>query len=164
MALWYDTVFNVFNVCTISRGYIGYGMEKHVNTTCIFCYYQTTYIGLKIWDMQMFEPSHSFYRLDYGNALLYSITLSIINCLYRMQNSDAHQVTCTHKREDITPFFLAGMPYFKFKITVHDPVPHIESTELNNILLKTYITIILLWSVFSLLLLLKGHTVMYPDT
>jgi len=47
--------------------------------------------------MQMFEPSHSFYRLDYGNALLYSITLSIINCLYRMQNSDAHQVTCTHK-------------------------------------------------------------------
>jgi len=43
------------------------------------------------------------FRLDYGNALLYNIPLSLRNHLQRVQNCAARLVTRTRKREHITP-------------------------------------------------------------
>jgi len=79
-----------------------------VNYICKSCYYQIRNIGLirkYINDetcktlVQVLIIS----RLEYGNALLYYIPLSLTNRLQRVQNCAARLVTRTGKRDQITP-------------------------------------------------------------
>jgi len=44
-------------------------------------------------------------RLDYGNALLYGLPITLMTRLQKVQNSFARLVTRTHKIEHITPVF-----------------------------------------------------------
>ena len=46
-------------------------------------------------------------RLDYANALLFGINTTEIAKLQRIQNSAARIITCTRKREHITPILVA---------------------------------------------------------
>ena len=46
------------------------------------------------------------YRIDHGNALLQGISMTLISCLQRIENCAAQLVTCTSRREHITPVFL----------------------------------------------------------
>ena len=85
------------------------GMEKQVNYICKSCYYQIRNIGLfrkYINDeaCKTLVQATIISRLDYGNALLYNIILSLTNRLQRrVQNCAARLVAHTHKREHITP-------------------------------------------------------------
>ena len=83
------------------------GMEKQVNSICKSCYYQIRNIGLirkYINDetCKTLVQALIISRLDYGNALLYNIPLSLTNRLQRVQNCAARLVTRTRKREHIT--------------------------------------------------------------
>jgi len=83
------------------------GMEKKVNYICKSCYYKIRNIGL-IRKYINDETSKTLVQtlitswLDYGNALLYNIPISLTNRLQLVQNYAARLVTRTHKREHIT--------------------------------------------------------------
>ena len=84
------------------------GMEKQVNSICKSCYYQIRNIGLirkYINDetCKTLVQALIISRLDYGNALLYNIPLSLTNRLQRLHNCAARLVTRTRKGEPITP-------------------------------------------------------------
>jgi len=86
------------------------GMEKQVNFIYKSCYYQIRNIGLigkYINDetCSTLVQTLIISRLDYGNALLYNIPLSLTNLLQQAQNCAACLVTRTRKREHITPVF-----------------------------------------------------------
>ena len=67
--------------------------------------------------MQRFSQSLIISRMDYGNALLHNIPLSLTNRLQRVRNCAARLVTRTRKREHITPvlFQLHWLPV-RFRI------------------------------------------------
>jgi len=76
------------------------GMEKQVNFICEPCYYQIRNIGLirkYINDdtCKTLVQVVIIYRLDYDNALLCNIPLSLTNRLQRMHNCAAPLVTHT---------------------------------------------------------------------
>jgi len=84
------------------------GMEKQMNYVYKSCYYQIRNIGLirkYINDetCKTLVQALIISQLDYGNALLYNIPLSLTNCLQQVPNCAAHLVTRTRKREHITP-------------------------------------------------------------
>jgi len=83
------------------------GMDKQMNSKCKSFYYQIwiiELIGKYINDetCKHLVQALIIYRLDYDNALLYNIPLSLTNCLQRVQNCAARLVTHTRKREHIT--------------------------------------------------------------
>jgi len=114
------------------------GMEKQVNSICKSCYYEIRNIGLirkyindetcKTLVQALIIP-----RLDYGNALLYNIPLSLINRLQQVQNCATRLVTLTKKMEHNTSFVPAVLASCTFQIAVQDPVSDIQCIVWNSI-------------------------------
>jgi len=92
-----------------------------MNYICKYCYYQIRNIGLirKYINDETCKTLIQILiisRLDYGNALLYNIPLSLANRLQRVQNCAARLVTRTRKREHITPvLFQLHWPPVRFR-------------------------------------------------
>jgi len=66
-------------------------------------------------------------RLEYGNSLLYNISLSLTNHLQRVQNCAVRLMTRTRKA-----FCLAALASCTFQIIIQDPVSYLQSTEWNS--------------------------------
>ena len=93
------------------------GMEKQMNYVYKSCYYQIRNIGLirkYIHDetCKTLVEALIISGLDYGNARLYNILLSLTSRLQRVQNCAVRLATHTLKREHITPVLsqLHGLP------------------------------------------------------
>ena len=76
-------------------------MEKQVNAIYKLCYYQICAIGsippyITTEAYKTLVQALVISWLDYGNALLYGISLSVVSCLRRIQNRAAQLV---HSKE-----------------------------------------------------------------
>ena len=83
-------------------------MEKQVNCIAKSCYYQIRNIGrirqyITTDACKTLVHSLVTSRLDYGNALLCGISDMLTCRLQRVQNTAARLITCTRKKEHITP-------------------------------------------------------------
>jgi exonuclease III len=104
-------------------------MEKQVNAISRSCFYQIRNIGkirkfLTDDTCKILVHSLVTSRLDYGNAILYGITKTLISKLQRVQNTAARLITRTRKRDHITPILinLHWLPVtyrIQYKILVH---------------------------------------------
>ena len=79
-------------------------------------------------------------RLDYGNALLYGINDSLSRKLQKIQNSAARLVTCTKKRDHISPVLkdlhwlpVEYRPKFKILLYTFKALHHIAPTYIQEL-------------------------------
>ena len=100
------------------------GMEKQVNSICKSCYYKIRNIGL-IRKYRNDETCKTLVQalviswLNYGNALLYDILISLTNRLQR-----------TRKREHITRvMFQLHWFHVCFQVTVQNSISYIQRDE-----------------------------------
>jgi hypothetical protein len=83
-------------------------MKAHVQKVCQAAHFQIRNIGMirkYLDDQAAAQLVHAFVtsRIDYGNALLYGVSTSIIQKLQHIQNTAARVVTRVRKYEHITP-------------------------------------------------------------
>ena len=83
-------------------------MELHVNSVCRSCYMQLRQIGhirqyLTTDDTKSLVNALVTSRLDYCNALLYSVPKTILSKLQNVQNTAARLITRTSRYNHITP-------------------------------------------------------------
>jgi len=151
------------------------GMEKRVNYLYKSCYYQIRNIGLickYINDetCKTLVQALIISRLDYGNALLYNIPLSLTNCLHRVKNCAARLVTQTRKKEHITPiwFQLHWFPVrfrslYKNLFITFNVLSGTAPVYLSDLIGK-YIPVRMLRSEsYSLLRVPRSHTAIYGE-
>ena len=151
------------------------GMEKQVNSICKSCYYQIRNIGLirkYINDetCKTLVQALIISRLDYGNALLYNIPLSLTNRLQGVQKCAGRLVTRTRKREHITPvlFQLHWLPVrfrslYKILFLTFKVLNGTAPVYLSD-LIEKYIPVRMLRSEsYSLLRVPRSHTAMYGE-
>ena len=103
-------------------------MEKQVNSRCKSCYYKIGNVGFicKHLNDEIYKSllqALIIYRLDYGNALLYNISLSLTNRLQRVQNCATRLVTHSQNETYKTSFVPAVLVSCTFQITVQDLSP-----------------------------------------
>ena len=101
-------------------------MQRHVNATCRGAYFHLRNIArikncLDNIALKDIIRSLITTKLDYSNSLLYGLPQYIINKLQHVQNSAAHLITGTRKRDHIMPVLksLHWLPIYqrtKFKI------------------------------------------------
>ena len=105
-------------------------MAKQVNVICKACYYQIHCIGsirpyISTETCKTLVQALVISRLDYGNALLYGISLTLVSRLQRIQNSAARLVTCIRKR-NYTCFAAVTLASSEVQIMVQNSAPHIQ--------------------------------------
>jgi len=121
--------------------------------------------------MQDFRPSpYYFSTVDYGNALLYNILLSLTKRLQWMQNCVARLVTCTRKKEHITPvlFQLHWLPvrfrslykilFLTFKVLNEKNISVSKRSDRKYIPVRMFRS-----ESYSLLRVPKRHTAVYGE-
>ena len=114
--------------------------------------------------MQDFSQPLIIFRLDYGNALLYNIPLSL-GSWWHLQNCAARLLK-PHSQKGTynTSFVSAALASCTFQITVQDSVSYVQSTEWKNINVskrsdRKYIPVRMFRSEsYSLLRVPKRHT------
>ena len=106
-------------------------------------------------------------RLDYGNALLYNIPLSLTNHLQRVELCCASGDTHSPKGTYNTSFVPATLASCTFQIIVQDPVSYIQCIEWNNTRVSKrsdHIPVRMLRSEsYSLLRVPRSHTPIYGE-
>ena len=94
-------------------------MEQHASAITKSCFHQIRNIGrirsyITVDACKTLVCSLVTSRMDYGNALMYSVNASIVSKLQRVQNTAARLVTRKKKYEHITLVALHWLP-FKFR-------------------------------------------------
>jgi len=138
-------------------------MERQVIAISKACYYQIRNIShtrLYITLDACTTLAHALitYRLDYGNALLYSLQSKLMTRLQKVQNSSARLVTRTHKREHITPVLnsLHWLPFIyrsPYKILMYTSnalqVTPLQYLEELVVLYQPTRSMVWVWSILS---------------
>ena len=149
------------------------GMEKQVNSICKSFYYGIRNTGLihKYINDETYKTlvqSLIISRLDYGNALLYNIPLSLTNCLQRVHNCAVRLVTGTHNREHRTPvlFQLHWLPVrfrslYKIMFLTFKVLNGTAPVYLSDLIEKYILVGMLRSESYSLLRVPRSHTEMY---